>query len=265
MKRLTTLIVCLAAASSLMLIILLNQGLLSDKPLSEQERLMQSPAYRLAQEYKKKHGEKEDDEKAAREGMLYLTEMRANHITGKINPADVLLARQQMYQKRAQKNKRGIPLNLQWEDQGPDNVGGRTRGFMIDRNNPQHILAGSVSGGLFVSYNEGLSWQPHPSNEVMGHLGILTIRQASNGDIYIGTGESFAPVLSGIPTDFGAPGFIGEGIYKSTDGGQTFFHLSSTTPSVSNSNTADWAYVNEIAIDPNNPQRVYASTNNGLK
>ena len=216
------------------------------------------------EEYREEEEEKE--EQGIKKSLQYLSLLYANQNTGKVELTDVHNARQQMQQLRANANtgRRALPLDLTWESQGPDNVGGRTRAFMIDKNNPNHIITGGVSGGLFYSDDEGLSWHPHAANESMGHLGIATIRQAPNGDIYVGTGETFA-VSSGIPVSFGCPGFIGEGIYKSTDGGQTFNHLPSTTLTTSNSDQDTWSFVNEIAIDPNNSDKIYAATNGGLK
>ncbi|GIV35209.1 MAG: hypothetical protein KatS3mg031_2744 [Chitinophagales bacterium] len=236
---------------------------------NESQRMI-SPAYTIsrlftsAEQEHERERYKESDGKIIKPALEYLGMMRNNQITGTIDFKDVYQARQQALALRNNASVQKRSLGLQWEELGPDNVGGRTRGFLINRNNPQHILAGSVSGGLFVSYDGGLSWAPHPSNATMGNLSISTIRQASNGDIYVGTGEYFAPHTSGIPTNFGAPGFIGGGIFKSTDGGQTFTVLPSTQP-LPNSNNETWAFVNEIAIDPNNPFRIFAATGQGLK
>lgn len=256
MKRLTTLIILATIVCSLV------WAYMKFRPLSEDEKMLQSPAYRLMMQAEKA-GHKKEEEKGIKPAIVYLGQMLANEITGKVELADVHRARNQMYQMRSNANSRASALGLQWEDLGPDNVGGRTRGFMIDKNDPNHIITGGVSGGLFYSNDAALSWQPHPANDMMGHLGISTIRQASNGDIYVGTGESFA-VSYGVPVTFGAPGFVGEGIYKSTDGGQTFVHLQNTIPAPNDGNDT-WSFVNEIAIDPNNPQKVYAATNGGLR
>ena len=48
-------------------------------------------------------------------------------------------------------------------EEGPDNVGGRTRAIAVDPNQPMTMFAGSVTGGLFVSYNKGNNWQRPPS------------------------------------------------------------------------------------------------------
>lgn len=259
MKRLTTLVAAAAFFSVVAFVYFTN------RPISEEERMQQSPAYLLAQEAKAQGIKKikKRDEKGIKPAISYLGEMLGNEVTGKVELSDVHRARKQMYMQRSNPNARASAIGLVWEDQGPDNVGGRTRGFLIDKNNPDHIITGGVAGGLFFSNDAALSWQPHPANEEMGHSGISTIRQASNGDIYVGTGESFA-ISYGVPVSFGAPGFVGEGIYKSTDGGQTFNQLPSTNP-VDNTDTDAWSFVNEIAIDPNNPQKVYAATNGGLK
>ncbi|RMG94898.1 MAG: exo-alpha-sialidase, partial [Chloroflexi bacterium] len=195
--------------------------------------------------------------------MEYLHQIRANSQTGELDLADVYRARQQMMEQRIrqQSMKSSAALQLEWEELGPDNVGGRTRAILVDRNNPSRVYAGGVSGGLFCSDNGGLSWKLHPDNVNFGHLGISCMAQASNGDIYFGTGEYFA--YGDGHTNSMA--FIGEGIYKSTDGGQTFQHLPSTTPSVSNSRSAEWAFVNELAIHPMDDNYVYAATNRGLR
>ena len=45
-----------------------------------------------------------------------------------------------------------------WSDHGPDNVGGRTRAILVDKNDINHVYAGSVSGGLFESFNRANEW-----------------------------------------------------------------------------------------------------------
>ncbi len=262
MNRYLALAIIFGAILLIAVVASLNRGM---PLLSEHDRLMQSPAYRLSQQYRENRSEEESEKKEAKGYVKYFNEMRANQVTGRIDFEDVYKMRQQIKQSNSQRGKRGIPLNLQWEDLGPDNVGGRTRGLMIDKNNPEHMLAGGVAGGLFVSQNGGLLWAVHPAtSDSMGQVGIATIRQASNGDIYVGTGESFAYALGGVPMTNGAPGFIGDGIYKSTDGGQTFSRLPATKPAP-NSGVDEWSYVSEIAIDPNDPRKVYAATHGGLK
>ena len=72
---------------------------------------------------------------------------------------------------------------------GPDNVGGRTRAILIDKDNSNLIYAGGVSGGLWKSNNAGLTWNIIPGTDQLEFSGVVSTCQTSNGDIYFGTGE----------------------------------------------------------------------------
>ncbi len=178
--------------------------------------------------------------------------------TGKINYSEIKRVREVVANRNVSGSARSSSLNLRWEEQGPDNVGGRTRAILIDRNNPERMYAGSVTGGLFVSDNGGLSWNLHPSfSELPYSQSISSLAQAPNGDIYAGTGESY------VYTEANTVGHIGDGIYKSSDNGQTFRQLPSTKTSSWNADET-WSYVNEIAADPGDYRKIYAATNGGL-
>ena len=195
-----------------------------------------------------------------RDAMEYLRQLRANPNTGKVEKADVLEARRQVRElRKQQKGKKGA-LDLQWEVAGPTNVGGRTRSIMIDKDNSQVMYAGSVSGGLFKSTNGGRSWNPvtTPSQ----NLSVTDIVEASNGDIYFSTGEA---MYIGLGNFAGSPAFLGGGIFKSTDDGQTFSVLPGTQPSTSSPQTDPWSAVGKLAVDPNDPNTIYAGTAGGLR
>ncbi len=145
---------------------------------------------------------------------------------------------------------------------GPDNVGGRTRAICIDKNDHTHIFAGGVSGGLFESHDAGSTWTHNPASDQYDVLTITTIAQAANGDWYFGTGEGIYYSYYGD----GTGGYIGGGVWKSTDNGATFSHLASTglgTTNASNPST-QFASVGKIATDPTDPTRIYVSTGRGL-
>src|SRR5690606_5774053 len=113
----------------------------------------------------------------------WLFSRRANQVTGEIDPADVLRARAQAKAMVAKAKKSS--LGLQWEEMGPDNIGGRTRAFLISNQNSNVYFAASVSGGLFRSTNAGASWTP--VNDQLDNLAVTCLAQAPNGDIYYGT------------------------------------------------------------------------------
>jgi hypothetical protein len=43
--------------------------------------------------------------------------------------------------------------NISFMEQGPDNIGGRTRAIQVDRTDRNLVFAGGVSGGLFKTTN----------------------------------------------------------------------------------------------------------------
>ena len=54
---------------------------------------------------------------------------------------------------RSQIRKAPVSKAISFVEQGPDNIGGRTRAIQVDRNDVNHLWAGGVSGGLFESNN----------------------------------------------------------------------------------------------------------------
>lgn len=194
---------------------------------------------------------------SAKDAALWLQQRRANLRTGKIDIKDINKARNEAYQIQ---QKKGASLaGLTWEEMGPDNVGGRTRALIVDKNNSNVLYAGSVSGGLWKSISSGQYWTQIDytmSDGSIGNYAISSMCQASNGHIYFGTGEGFY-----YNSGAGTGGLEGAGIWKSTDG-VTFTHLSNTW----NSEEVMDAFVNvnELAVNPSDPNNVFAATRKGL-
>lgn len=139
---------------------------------------------------------------------------------------------------------------LPWIERGPGNVGGRTRGLVVDPDDASGDTwyAGSVSGGIWKTTDAGGSWENLTPD--LPNLATVTLDMATtNHDvIYAGTGE-----LVG-----GSGPIIGDGIFKTTDRGQTWQQLEST---VDNDN---FHYVSRIIVDPEDENTVLASTDNGI-
>ncbi len=199
--------------------------------------------------------------KAAHE---YLLKMKANPETGRIEPADVLKARHEADKLAENSNQKSGTVN--WEFMGPDNIGGRTRAILIDKDNPQKLMAGSVSGGLFTSNDGGLNWTDHPENTEFAGLSIGVITQGSDGTIYVGTGESPDGSVYGLGSA-GYTGLPGKGVYKSTDGGISFQLLPETVPTYAEGvfYDLDWAFIKSIEVSPVNPNWVYVATSYGVQ
>ncbi len=215
--------------------------------------MQQKPSHRIESS---RHEAEEEGSAGAGE---WLYRMRANRVTGVVNPADVYKALQDAEIINAAAAKTNT-LTLNWKELGPDNVGGRTRALLFDKNDPTHMkmFAGSVSGGLWVTTTGGTSWKL--VNDTLQNLAVTCITQAANGDIYFGTGEGLY-----LLTGQGSGGLLGQGIWKSTDDGQTFTHLASTSPSSPNNTSDTWAIVNKLAADPVRPNRIYAAMARGFR
>lgn len=177
----------------------------------------------------------------------YFNSLRSNVLTGTVSPQEYLNAIEasmKMPVKRV--------INSKWNELGPDNVGGRTRAFLQDKDTPSIMFVGSVSGGLFRSVSRGASWAP--VNDFQENLNVNCIAQNTDGIIVYGTGEGDFVSITGTST--GTPGFPGAGIFRSTDRGRTFSRV------VASSN---FGTINSMASEKSGGSRIYASTSTGIK
>ena len=194
----------------------------------------------------------------------WMLELQKDPVSGTITPEHIELALTGLREAKVA-SAANRDLGLDWTFMGPSNIGGRSRGFLISSSNPDRMYLGSVSGGLYVTDNAGLSWYPHPQNETFNSLLVVTIVESANGDIYFGTGESNIGLFDGSASFTHM--FTGAGVYKSTDGGTTFDLLPATDPvgDFAASTGAEWAYVNRLATHPTDNNVVMAATRLGLK
>ncbi len=204
-------------------------------------------------------GEQSSNSKSAQGAFEYLMSIRANQETGTIDVEDVIAAQKQL--KILKSRKSG---GSEWISRGPDNIGGRTRALLIDKDNSNLMFAGGVAGGLWKSTTAGQYWEKveyeGANTEDFANLAIVSICQAANGDIYFGTGEAFS---WNHGTNGSTPMIMGAGIWKSSNNGQTFSMLESTWATSDDKNT--FSAVNKMAADPTNPNLIYAATRKGLK
>jgi photosystem II stability/assembly factor-like uncharacterized protein len=140
-------------------------------------------------------------------------------------------------------------LTADWESRGPYNVGGRTRGFAIDRSNENIMLAGAASGGVWKSVDAGQNWYKVTtggSNTSVTSL-IQDPRAGHELEWYFTTGELFGASHSGTGAFY-----LGNGVYKSADGGETWTGIASTQNSTPQSFDSILEGLWRIAIDPSN-------------
>ena len=179
------------------------------------------------------------------EAMKFYYEQRAYPI-GKI-PADWRSkAMEEIKTNELLKGTLKKSASLNWTELGPNNIGGRIRSIVINPHNSQIIFAGSVSGGVWKSTDGGNSWKP--VKDQMENLAVcsMAIDPVHPDTIWAGTGEGF----------FNYDAIRGEGIFRTTDGGNTWVQLDSTK-------NEKFYYVNKLAYDKNT-STLWAATRKGL-
>lgn len=178
-----------------------------------------------------------------------LRKLRANVETGQVEATDVLKMKK-AYKTIAKYAPKTVEMS--WEQMGPNNIGGRTRAILAVDNNL--IYAGSVSGGLWRSTDAGNNWE---MIESFPGVPVSCIARTGDGTIFVGTGTSYDG-----GTGEGQSGFVGTGLYMSDDG-ENWDIVPGTLPTFL-SNGADWSYIDELAADPNNPNKLWIAFNDGL-
>ncbi len=131
----------------------------------------------------------------------------------------------------------GIFRNLQWRNIGPANMSGRTTDIEGVPGRPEVVYVGTASGGVWKTTNGGISWKPIFDKQEIASIGDITLEPGSPDVIYVGTGES--NVRNSVS--------FGNGVYKSTDGGETWRYLG----------LADTERISRIVISPHNPNIIF--------
>lgn len=145
-------------------------------------------------------------------------ELTMNPATGFPEPNNVYTVQKQR-EKIANRAPGDGDITTNWVDRGPNNVGGRTRVLLFDPNDTDfnRVFAGGVSGGLWVNEditNENYSWtlvSGVPSNM---NISCITVDPNNTNTWYIGTGEQYTQGAA-----------VGNGVYKTTDGGENWVHI----------------------------------------
>jgi photosystem II stability/assembly factor-like uncharacterized protein len=130
---------------------------------------------------------------------------------------------------------------------GPWNLGGRTRALAVDVTNENIVFAGSVNGGLYRSADAGTTWSRISS--LSENPAITWIEQdkrpGHTNTWYYSTGEGY-----GTSASASGAFYLGNGVYKSTDGGLTWNLLPVTSSNSPQSFDNVWDIVWKIKCDP---------------
>ena len=127
---------------------------------------------------------------------------------------------------------------LHWRMIGPFR-GGRTRAAAGVPSQPNLFYMAQVNGGVWKSDDYGRTWNPIFDNQPTQSIGAIAVAPSDPNIIYVASGEGLhRPDLS-----------VGNGIYKSTDGGKTWTHLG----------LRDGQQIPALAVDPRDANKVFAA------
>ena len=81
-------------------------------------------------------------------------------------------------------------------------------------------MAGGVSGGVFRTTDGGATWTKVSSNDEIHNVTTIVQDPTSTNIWYYGTGEA-----SGNSASLSGSSYLGQGIWKSTNGGLTWAQM----------------------------------------
>src|SRR6185295_14491767 len=128
---------------------------------------------------------------------------------------------------------------LKWRAIGPANMGGRVADFAVNEKDPYTIFVAVGTGGVLRTTNNGTTWEPVFDKQPVASTGSVAVSQNNPKIVWAGTGEGNSRNSSSW----------GNGIYKSTDGGDTW----------TNMGLPDAGDIPRIALDPKSDDVAYAA------
>src|SRR5262249_25760236 len=132
---------------------------------------------------------------------------------------------------------------LHWRMIGPFRAG-RTVAISGIPSQPNVFYMAPNNGGVWKTTDYGRTWNPIFDDQPTGSIGSLAIAPSNPDIIYVGSGEGLRrPDLS-----------VGDGIYKSVDGGTTWQHLGQA-----DNGLRDAQQIGSIIVDPKDPNRVFVA------
>ncbi len=127
---------------------------------------------------------------------------------------------------------------MHWRSIGPTRAG-RARAVAGAPSQPNLAYIGFDNGGVWRSTDYGSTWVPIFDRNPTGSIGAIAVAPSNPNIVYVGTGAGI------IRPDLA----VGDGVYKSIDGGKTWTHLG----------LRDTQMIANIDVDPTNPNRLFVA------
>jgi len=138
------------------------------------------------------------------------------------------------------------PIGLFYNFTGNNYISGRTNSIAYVNSQPSIMYIAAAQGGVWKTYNGGLSWLPVTDNLPTLACGDIVVNQINPNVLYLGTGE----------LNYSGDSQYGDGIYKSTDAGISWTQIAP--------GSLVGTRCSYMAIDPVNTNTVYFAGNLGV-
>ncbi|MCU0714105.1 MAG: hypothetical protein MUC43_18765 [Pirellula sp.] len=138
----------------------------------------------------------------------------------------------------------GLVSPLRFRNIGPALMSGRISDLVVDPADTSTWYAAAASGGVWKTENAGVTFRPIFDGYGSYSIGCLAIAPTNRHTIWVGSGENNSQRSVGY----------GDGVYKSTDGGQSFVNVG-----LENSE-----HIGKIIIHPTDEQTVYVAAQGPL-
>ena len=127
---------------------------------------------------------------------------------------------------------------------GPALMSGRISDLAIDPRDPNTWYAAAGSGGVWKTVNAGTTWRPIFDGYGVYSIGCVALDPRDPNVVWVGTGENVGGRHVGV----------GDGVYRSRDGGGSFEHLG----------LKQSEHIGKILIDPRDAHVVYVAVQGPL-
>lgn len=142
----------------------------------------------------------------------------------------------------SQQSGAGDPFeNLQWRHIGPAVFGGRIPAVEAVLDNPAVIYVAGSTGGIFKTTNNGVTWRPifDQAGPTLS-IGDMALAPSDPLILWVGTGEAKGEQQAGS---------LGNGVYRSPDGGETWAHMG----------LEDTRFIHRVVVHPKDPDIVFVA------
>jgi len=135
--------------------------------------------------------------------------------------------------------KESIFKDIKWTAVGPRIQGGKIESIWSPKKHKSTIYVGVGSGNLWKTVNNGTTWKPVFEKESTFSVSVVTVCEKDLNLVWVGTGEPHMARSS----------FAGTGVFKSTDGAETWQHMG----------LVDTHHIGRVLIDPKDSNVVYVA------